>query len=101
MADKAKKNLTKAIKARRKDEQKVAKKAAKTVKAVSPRKGTTLKAARQFQKANDNLMELPPLLWPFILFVCYQFVRNTLEKNQQERDLAEAQEFLRQSRGFR
>lgn len=123
-AAKTEKNLDKAMQARRKDEKKTAKKArnlltkeAKAKAKEKTRKDTKEKtkkekakqrskvglvaASNHFQKAGDNLLGLPPLLWPLVIFVGFQVARNTYEKRRQEQDLAEARRFLKESRGFR
>jgi Flp pilus assembly protein TadB len=117
MANQPEKRITKAMQARRKDEQKVVKTVKKQLKteakdkakekdkkAAAKKKPTqtgTIAAARQFQKAGNNIFGLPPILWPFILIVAYQFARNSLGKEQQKRDMEEAKRFLHKSRGFR
>ncbi len=110
MPSKTQNNLAKVAKARRKDEQKVASQATKLIKSEikEQQKGSKkkqnkgrVKAAQQFQKASDNIFGLPSVLWPLILLVCYQMIRNALEKDQQKRDLAQAKRFLYESRGFR
>ncbi len=115
MASQPEKRITKVMQARRKDEQKVVKKVKKQLKTEAKKKDKqvkakdkkkaakngTIAAARQFQKASDKIFGLPPILWPFIFIVAYQFARNSLEKEQQKRDMEEAQRFLHKSRGFR
>ncbi len=99
--DKAEKNnqrgRRKSQMARAKEEKKAAKTAAKRVGKQGNRK-TALDKALQAQR---NVMGLPPVLWPFMLIVGYIWARNTWDKEQQARDLREAREFLKESRGFR
>jgi hypothetical protein len=110
MASNTQKNITKAMQKRRKDEQKAIGRAKKQLKSEAKdkakkekgkQKGGVVVASQKFQKASNDLFGLPAILWPFILLVCYQIARNTWEKKQQERDLEEARQFLRESRGFR
>ena len=95
MANKVSKNRTK--------DEKVKKTKPETKNKSKSQKSKTglLVALQQFEKAIHNLFGLPTILWPFVLLVSYQIIRNALEKKRQARDLAEAQRFLRESRGFR
>lgn len=93
----ATKQQKKAQKAQAKIEKKPAQLARKTFgKQSNPRL-----ALEHLQKAQRNFVALPPILWPLVAIVAFMWARNTYEKEQSARAIAEAREFLKHSRDIR
>jgi hypothetical protein len=58
-------------------------------------------ARQELNKRRDKFTALPLILQALVLLMAYRWIKDTQEKAEAERDLADAVTFLRESRGFR